>query len=151
MIPEPQSCIQAAGSQQQGPAERRTCLLTGWFPGCQAAAVSWSSATKYRQRKALTACPWVGSMPIWDFPTTQAVPEGSGTQSSLVLWKVTVCLWMFTESLGTAFFLLKKLVLEVVSNYTSSESCYSKHSERCPVKHIHCKCSNSLCKAIKGQ
>lgn len=53
-----------AGSPQQGPAERRMCLVTGWFPGFQTAAVSWPSRAKYGQRKALTACPWVGSTPI---------------------------------------------------------------------------------------
>lgn len=59
---------------------------------------------KIWQRKALTACPWISDMPIWDLLTTQAVCGGFGTQASLVIWKVALSLCVSTESIGTAFF-----------------------------------------------
>lgn len=84
-----------------GPAEKRMCLVKAWFPDGQIAAVPWPSGMKYGQKKTCTGCPWVSSMPIWDFPATHAVYWGSGpAQASLVLWRVAVCPSVFIESLG---------------------------------------------------
>lgn len=121
--------------------------LIFWLPDCSCVV---ALRDKIWQRKALTACPWIGDMLIWDFPTTQAVCGGFGIQASLTIWKAALSPCVLTESIGTAFF--KKNIstkcsaavqaLWVVAAFTS---------ERCPVKQTFCKCPGSLCKAIKSR
>lgn len=122
-VPKPDSCIQVAGSYQQASAERRTCLVSGWFPGCQIAAVLWPSRTKHRQGKAWTAWPWVSSTLIWGSPATlwrawdlgkPCALEGN-SKITCVHWKSRDCIFFFNY------------FLKVLSNCTSSVSSCSIH------------------------
>lgn len=119
------------------------CLVkedASWFPDGPTAAVPWPSGMKYGQKKTCTGCPWVTSMPIWDFPTTQAVCGGSGpTQASLVLWKVAVWPSVFIESLG-------KITLQ-----STQQPVQALRAVGACISEIFCRCPDSLCKVIKSQ
>lgn len=122
-VPKTDSCIQVAGSHQQASAERRTCFVNGWFPGCQIAAVSWPLRTKHRQGKAWTAWPWVSSTLIWGSPPTLQKAWDSGKPCALEgNSKITCVHW---KSRDCIFFL--NYFLKVLSNCTSSVSSCSMH------------------------